>query len=301
MLATKLVFVLALSVASAPFLGCAAVTGDDEGGDHEAEGVGASSDELRSAVNCKEHTATGYQSGSPYTIQVVEIGGKPVSKPTGHAFLKMQAAADAAGVKLSLTSGFRTMAEQQHLYNCYQTGSCNNGNIAAAPGHSNHQSGFALDLSTSSWLTQNAARFGFTRAVPKEAWHYEFHGKDPGGPCSHGTPTGGDTPDPSADGTPTTAAEDKLPAAGSLTWTSPQQGSEAKNGFVVKAHSKSSAIVKVVYSQGTFEFGTSTAASTDFGLTYQFKYLGEKTLTVKGYDANGALQAVDHVDFTLLP
>lgn len=299
MLAKKLAFLFAASVAAAPFLGCAAVAGGDEGDDEEQEAVGESNDELRSAVSCKEQTATAYQSGKPFSIQVVQIGGKAVAKPAGHAFLKMQAAAQADGVQLSLSSGFRTMAEQTYFYNCYKSGRCNNGNIAAAPGHSNHQSGFALDLSTSSWLARNASRFGFVRTVPKEAWHYEFHGKDPGGPCTHGTtPTGDDDP---SDGTPTTPSEGQLPAAGRLAWVSPKQDVEAKNGFVVKAHSTSPSIVKVVYSQGTFEFGTSTAATDDFGLSYQFKYMGDKTLTVKGYDAKGELMAVDHVDFTLLP
>jgi len=301
MLAKKLAFLLVASVAAAPFFGCAAVTGDDDADEHEDEAVGESNDELRSAVSCKEQTATAYQSGRPYTIQVVQIGGKAIAKPTGHAFLRMQAAAQAAGVQLSLTSGFRTMAEQTRLYNCYKSKRCNNGNLAAAPGYSNHQNGLALDLSTSSWLARNASKFGFVRTVSKEAWHYEFHGKDPGGPCTRGaTPTGDDDPT-ETDDTPTTPTEDKLPAAGALTWTSPKQDVRVENGFVVKAHATSPSIVKVVYSQGSFEFGTSTAAATDFALSYQFKYMGDKTLTVKGYDAKGALMAVDHVDFTLLP
>ena len=39
---------------------------------------------------------------------------------------------------------------------------------------------------TSTWLANNAGRFGFKRTVPSENWHYEFTGKDPGGPCSAG-------------------------------------------------------------------------------------------------------------------
>jgi LAS superfamily LD-carboxypeptidase LdcB len=96
----------------------------------------------------------------------------------------MQSAARAAGVRMSISSGFRTMKEQQYFWNCYQTKSCNHGNLAARFGYSNHQSGSALDLSTSTWLANNAARFGFHRTVGKEPWHYEFSGADPGGPCS---------------------------------------------------------------------------------------------------------------------
>ena len=304
--ASKLAFLLVLSVAALPAFGCASLTGDEEDDDGETEPVGESNDELRSAVSCKERADTAYRGGSPYAIQVIHVGGKPTTKATGHAFLKMQAAAHDAGVRLSLTSGFRTQTEQKHLYYCYTSKSCNNGNLAARPGYSNHQNGAALDLSTSTWLAQNAGKFGFVRTVPKEAWHYEYRGKDPGGPCSRGTsttatpgadPTGSDDEDSSSSTTPSTSE----PAAGGITWVAPAQDSTVKNGFIVKAHANKEGIVKVAYSQGTYTFGTSTKADDDFALTYTFQYMGDKTLTAKGYDASGALLAVDYVDFTLLP
>jgi hypothetical protein len=93
-------------------------------------------------------------------------------------------------VTLKIVSGFRTMSEQQYLYSCYVNCSCNSCNLAAKPGYSNHQSGHALDLNTSSsgvlnWLNANAAKYGFKRTVPSEAWHWEWWGGGPGGgPCS---------------------------------------------------------------------------------------------------------------------
>jgi hypothetical protein len=306
MLAAKsLLFLLAASIASLSSLpGCAAPADDEESGDHEEEPAAQSNDELRSAVSCQERSDTAYRGGTPYAIQVIHVGGKPTTKTTGHAFLKMQAAANADGVRLSLTSGFRTMAEQKHLYNCYTSKSCNNGNLAARPGYSNHQSGLALDVSTSSWLARNASRFGFVRTVSKESWHYEYHGKDPGGPCSRGTSTaatvGADTAP--SDGTEgTSAPSDATPTAGGLTWVAPAQDATLVNGFVVKTHANKPSIVKVVYSQGTYDFGTSTKASEDFALSYTFQYMGDKTLTAKGYDGAGTLVAEDHVDFTLTP
>jgi hypothetical protein len=292
----KLVVLLALSVAALPFVGgCANEVGDEEEDDHEEEPVGEASDELRSAVSCKERTDTAYSRGTPYSIQVIHIGGKAVSKTTGHAFLKMQAAAHTAGVRLSLTSGFRTMEEQRYLYNCYQSKRCNNGNLAARPGYSNHQNGLALDLSTSSWLAKNAGRFGFVRTVSKEPWHYEFHGRDPGGPCSRGqattTPGEGDEP----------TGEASNPLNGKIKWVAPTQDSTLENGFTVKSRAYTAAIVKVVYSQGTFVFGESTNKADDFSLDYTFKYMGDKTLTVAAYDANDTLVSRDNVDFTLLP
>ena len=305
-----LVFLLAVSMASfSTFIGCAAPTSGDEGdvgdpgGDQEEEPVGQSNDELRSTVSCQERTDLAYQSGKPFSIQVIHVGGKPTTKATGHAFLKMQAAANAEGVRLSLTSGFRTMEEQKHLYSCYVNNSCNNGNLAAKPGYSNHQSGLALDVSTSTWLARNASKFGFVRTVSRESWHYEYHGKDPGGPCTRGTSSaaavGSDTAPSDGSGTSTTT--DPVPASGGLKWLAPTQDATLKNGFVVKTHATKPSVVKVVYSQGTLDFGTSTKAADDFALAYTFQYMGEKTLTATAYDANGAVVSVDHVDFTLTP
>jgi hypothetical protein len=176
---------LAGLVVSSSLLACSSdVDHDDASDDGETEPSADTSDALRSAVSCTERTDTGYRSGKPFTITVITVGGKPVAKPAGHAFLKMQAAADAAGVRLAIASGFRTMAEQQHLYSCYVHKNCNDGNLAAKPGYSNHQSGSALDLSTSTWLANNAHKFGFERTVPGEPWHYEHSGADPGGPCT---------------------------------------------------------------------------------------------------------------------
>ncbi|MDB5218216.1 MAG: D-alanyl-D-alanine carboxypeptidase [Myxococcaceae bacterium] len=162
---------------------CASVAPEDVD-----ETQGSSEDALRSAVNCKETAVTGYKAGAPYAMSVITVGGKPTARSTAHAFLKMQAAAERAGVTLSISSAFRTQKEQQYFYNCYLSGACNGGHLAAKPGRSPHQNGRALDLAASDfgWLTSNAHRFGFAKTVPSERWHFEFSGADPGGPCSGG-------------------------------------------------------------------------------------------------------------------
>ena len=180
---------------------------------------------LISAVDCVERDAIAYVSGSPKAIAVVTIDGKRVTRATGHAFLRMQRAAHAAGVYLSLTSGFRSYEEQDYLYGCYLSGGCNGGNLAARPGYSNHQSGVAIDVSTSSWLAANAPSFGFERTVPGEPWHYELRGGDPGGPC----------------------------AGGGVSWVSPRDGGWYTNGVWFKATAKGAA--KVVYSSGPYALG----------------------------------------------
>lgn len=167
---------------------CAVDPAGDDDDEHEDEPTAATEEELRSGVSCTKQTVTGYRSGSPYKLQTVTVGGKPTAIATAHAFFKWQAAADRAGVSLSINSGFRSMDQQRYLYNCYQTKRCNNGNLAARPGYSNHQNGEALDLATSnwSWVARTASQFGFRATVPKERWHYEYRGADPGGICSGG-------------------------------------------------------------------------------------------------------------------
>nr|WP_276603689.1 M15 family metallopeptidase [Nannocystis pusilla] len=145
------------------------------------------------AIDCDEHEDVGYVQGNSFTITVVTVDGKPVEVETANAYYAMQQAAAADGVGIKVVSGFRTMAEQQYLYNCYINCNCNNCNLAAKPGYSNHQSGHALDLNTAaagvlSWLEAHGDEFGFEATVPSEDWHWEWWGGGPptSGPC--GTP-----------------------------------------------------------------------------------------------------------------
>lgn len=123
-----------------------------------------------------EGSAQGYVDGRPVRIEVTRLDGKPVERHTAQAYRRMYAAAEHDHVHLHIVSGFRTMEHQQALYRAYQRGQ---GNLAAVPGHSNHQSGHALDLNTRApgvlrWLERNGRRFGFRRTVPTEAWHWEW-------------------------------------------------------------------------------------------------------------------------------
>ncbi|CAF3193441.1 unnamed protein product [Rotaria sp. Silwood2] len=112
---------------------------------------------------------------------------------TACAFDKMAVAAKQAGVTITVASGFRTVARQEYFWNCYQTKACNNGNLAARPGTSNHGRGAALDLNTDcgsqsgatpncggsrvyQWLKNNGHNYGFKRTVQSEPWHWEYVG-----------------------------------------------------------------------------------------------------------------------------
>jgi LAS superfamily LD-carboxypeptidase LdcB len=72
--------------------------------------------------------------------------------------------------RMCFVLGFRTYARQQYFWHCYQTKSCNNGNIAAYPGTSNHGVGLALDIHIPNyaWMKAHAHSFGFVRTVRSE-------------------------------------------------------------------------------------------------------------------------------------
>ena len=85
------------------------------------------------------------------------------------------------GSYLSVTQSFRTMETQRYFYNCYVNKNCNNGNLAAKPGYSNHQLGTALDFAmngsgwsnsgVSGFFIQNLTTYGLRRGVSNEPWH----------------------------------------------------------------------------------------------------------------------------------
>jgi LAS superfamily LD-carboxypeptidase LdcB len=92
----------------------------------------------------------------------------------------MAKAAGKKGVELRIRSGFRSYAKQAKLYKQYRRGQ---GNLAAPPGYSNHESGRALDLNVTNhkaldWLQSHGATYGFHRTVPGEAWHWEYLGDE---------------------------------------------------------------------------------------------------------------------------
>jgi hypothetical protein len=102
--------------------------------------------------------------------------GERMLKPVAKQFLRMKAAARAAGIDLHVNDGYRNYAEQAHLYELYQSG---RGNLAAPPGQSNHGLGISVDINvpdqrTYQWLVKHADDYGFVNDVPSEKWHWTY-------------------------------------------------------------------------------------------------------------------------------
>ena len=132
------------------------------------------------ATRADARTATGYVAGEKTQVKVVEVGGAEAEVRTAKAFRTMAKAASKAGVELRIRSGYRTFAKQAKLYKQYRRGQ---GNLAAPPGFSNHESGRALDINITNhraldWLQSHGAKYGFHRTVPGEAWHWEYLGDE---------------------------------------------------------------------------------------------------------------------------
>lgn len=114
----------------------------------------------------------GQASGGGYDGPLAYRQGKPMRPDVAAAFDRMHAAATHAGHSLTITSAFRSDAEQARLF-----AQRPDPKWVAPPGTSLHRHGTELDLgppSTYAWLKANARRFGFIHRYAWEPWHYGF-------------------------------------------------------------------------------------------------------------------------------
>ena len=121
-----------------------------------------------------------------------------------HSFISMYNAASEDGFNLVINSSYRSYEEQQITYDDYRSryGSEYADEYAARAGHSEHQTGLAIDIAIDSgytiddwdtspkykWLQENAYEYGFILRYPKgkeyitgynyESWHYRYVGID---------------------------------------------------------------------------------------------------------------------------
>ncbi len=131
--------------------------------------------------------------GLPENFAVTELNPLALS-----SFNKLSSDAALLGLNIRCSSGFRSYATQQTLYNNYvaSDGVAAADTYSARPGHSEHQTGLAIDVNSISddflgtpeceWLAKNAHRYGFIIRYPKgkedktgyryEPWHIRYLG-----------------------------------------------------------------------------------------------------------------------------
>ena len=116
------------------------------------------------------------------------------------AYNSLASAAKHAGYNIPLVSGFRSYEYQEQIYNNYVSiyGKEATDTFSAEPGHSEHQSGLAMDVGKiddnygetkeGKWLAENAHKYGFIIRYQKgkesitgykyEPWHIRYLGVD---------------------------------------------------------------------------------------------------------------------------
>ena len=114
------------------------------------------------------------------------------------AFDTMVAGAQADGIALWIGSGFRSYADQTVIYDDYvaRHGTERADTFSARPGHSEHQSGLAIDVNqvhrgfsgtaAAAWVAEHAHEYGFVVRYPEgkegvtgyghESWHLRYLG-----------------------------------------------------------------------------------------------------------------------------
>ena len=119
-----------------------------------------------------------------------------------NAFISMFNKAKKDNITLIINSSYRPFSEQEQIYSDYSKwyGEEEADKIAARPGYSEHQTGYALDIQSYNtnrnnfeesdaykWLDNNAYKYGFILRYPKnkeyltgydyESWHFRYVGK----------------------------------------------------------------------------------------------------------------------------
>lgn len=132
-------------------------------------------------------------------------GTHTLRQEAAEAAEELLAAAQEDGIDLTVVSAYRSFAYQQELYDNYvaQHGTEMTNEMSAMPGHSEHQTGLALDVDTpggqhtlrqsfgdtdaGQWLVDHAHEFGFVIRYPQDAeditgfhyepWHLRYFGE----------------------------------------------------------------------------------------------------------------------------
>ncbi|WP_432509643.1 M15 family metallopeptidase [Kineococcus auxinigenes] len=139
--------------------------------------------------------------------ELATVGGEEVAAVVSPDLTALLGAARADGVDLRITSGYRSREHQRAVHEraVRRDGLAAAESVSARPGHSEHQTGLAVDFGSGTepgcglrgcfqdttegrWLAQRAGAFGFLLRYPAgltevtgyayEPWHYRWVGRD---------------------------------------------------------------------------------------------------------------------------
>lgn len=139
----------------------------------------------------------------PSDLTTIEVCGKAtVTSDTAAALTRMCQAMIANGLHPKVTSSYRSYSTQMTLYNRYvaNNGKASADTFSARPGHSEHQTGLAIDILTNSsslstfkntaeyrWMVEHAVEYGFIQRYTdqkqsitgyvSEPWHWRYVGE----------------------------------------------------------------------------------------------------------------------------
>jgi D-alanyl-D-alanine carboxypeptidase len=127
-----------------------------------------------------------------------------ITKSANDAYVSMWNACKEAGYQLIVNSSYRNYEDQEDVYDSIKAskGEVNADKVAARPGHSEHQTGLAIDVfeinnqltgtfkdsEAYAWLKENAYLYGYIERYPEdkeyltgysfESWHWRYVGKE---------------------------------------------------------------------------------------------------------------------------
>ncbi|MDO8336449.1 MAG: M15 family metallopeptidase [Candidatus Saccharibacteria bacterium] len=139
-----------------------------------------------------------------YVPTLKSVSGGQMRPEAADALAQLLTGADAAGLSIKIVSSYRSYSTQTSVYNNYvkQHGQAEADTFSARPGHSEHQTGLAVDLGNTNgscqletcfgdsaagqWLAAHAQDYGFIIRYEKgkdaitgyqyEPWHLRFVG-----------------------------------------------------------------------------------------------------------------------------
>ena len=171
-------------------------------------------EKIKKEQKIKEAISLYKENENPLYINNILVVNKDYNLPKNFAnelntevleqFEIMKSAAKEVGLDINIRSGFRSTETQTMLYNNYvqRDGIEKASKYSAKPGHSEHESGLAIDISNgdyvksigdwfndtpqAQWLYENAHKYGFILRYPQgkeditgykyESWHYRYVG-----------------------------------------------------------------------------------------------------------------------------